>query len=51
MAITEARPQRGRAAEPDAYSSAGLTLRAAFGIFLGTFSARFLALAFDCWLL
>ena len=46
MAITEARPQRGRAAEPDAYSSAGLTLRAAFGIFLGTFSARFLALAF-----
>ena len=46
MAITEVRPQPGREAQPDAYSSVGLTLRAAFRIFVGTFSAKFLALAF-----
>lgn len=30
----------GREAQPEQYSASGLTLRAAFGIFVGTFSAR-----------
>ncbi|HWC34515.1 MAG TPA: sterol desaturase family protein [Mycobacteriales bacterium] len=46
MTITEARPQRGREAQPDAYTSAGLTLGRAFRIFVGTFSAKLLGLAF-----
>jgi Fatty acid hydroxylase len=46
VAITEARPVAGRAAQPDEYSAAGLTLGAAFRIFTGTFSARWLGFAF-----
>ncbi|MGN6475269.1 MAG: sterol desaturase family protein [Mycobacteriales bacterium] len=39
-------PVRGREAQPDAYSAAGLTLGGAFRIFVGTFSAKVLTLAF-----
>jgi hypothetical protein len=46
VAITEARPARRVEDQPDAYSAAGLTLGTAFRIFVGTFSAKVLALAF-----
>ncbi|HVT21588.1 MAG TPA: sterol desaturase family protein [Mycobacteriales bacterium] len=46
MVITQTLPQRGREAEPDAYSAAGLTLAGAFRIFVGTFSAKLLGFAF-----
>ena len=46
MAITEVRQERGREAQPEEYSGAGLTLGAAFRIFAGTFNARLLAFAF-----
>jgi Fatty acid hydroxylase superfamily len=45
VAITEARPAIERDAQPESYSAAGLTLGAAFRIFVGTFSARLLGLA------
>jgi hypothetical protein len=41
MAVTEVRP-RGREAQPEDYTGAGLTLRRAAVIFSGTFSARVL---------
>jgi hypothetical protein len=46
MTLVEEAPTRGREAQPDAYSAAGLTLGAAFRIFVGTFSAKLLAFAF-----
>lgn len=42
MTVTEVRPARGRESQPDAYTSPGLTLRTAAGIFFRTFSARIL---------
>jgi hypothetical protein len=42
VTVTEARPARGREAQPDAYTAPGLTLRVASGIFFRTFSARLL---------
>jgi hypothetical protein len=42
VTVTDARPTRGREAQPDAYTAPGLGLRAAARIFFGTFSARIL---------
>lgn len=44
--ITEVRAPRGREAQPDEYTAAGLTLGGAFRIFVRTFSAKLLGLAF-----
>ncbi|HVT65462.1 MAG TPA: sterol desaturase family protein [Mycobacteriales bacterium] len=46
MTLVDEAPTRGREAQPDAYSAAGLTLGGAFRIFVGTFSAKVLTLAF-----
>jgi hypothetical protein len=42
VTVLEARPARGREAQPDAYTAAGLRLQTAARIFTGTFSARIL---------
>jgi Fatty acid hydroxylase superfamily len=42
VTITDVRPAKSRAGQPDAYTAPGLTLRTAAQIFFGTFSARFL---------
>jgi hypothetical protein len=42
VTVTEVRPAKGREAQPDAYTAAGLTLSTAARIFSRTFSARVL---------
>jgi hypothetical protein len=46
VVITDVRPPRGREPQPDEYTAAGLTLGGAFRIFIRTFSAKWLGLAF-----